>query len=525
MAELIKFLSGGIPGGVVLLIAVLIFANLTFSFLYKSKLVLQDRYRSKLFILNLTVIILYSLLWLAKKPPQPADRLIFLPTISANTQFKLTPASIALSDFFEKNTYNFTGRYLVHKWSWIRQTLGKENASQYKKWQDIAKKLNPEVWVESSYNNSGELSLTIHKKDSEEIGTFTLNKSVNETDLRALIEYLGLSIKKGILLSLTKNKYLEADILLVEDKYDELKLLLESDSSDVAKVYKANLFIKKGLHFKYDFEKLKYVNIVNPDFEKAKSILYPLVKLKFDIPGVAFSLGRMAIREREYESAETFLKKAYIEEPRNPRVYYLLSYLLPSRLEELEFKDRKSILLKTIELDPGYADAVYDLAELFYITGNGYEKGRGTSGALKTLENYLALNKDDPKILSLLATLYIKTSRFEEAESTYQNLANRFPKDSDVIYNLGVVAYSQAQYEKALDLFKKAIALDKNPDAYLYAGIASQMLGNRSEALKYYQERVRLKSSDHDKFAKEAMHGIRKIREEMALEEQTKKNR
>jgi tetratricopeptide (TPR) repeat protein len=524
VAELIKFLSGGIPGGVVLLIAVLIFANLTFSFLRKSNLVLQGRYRTKLFVLNFTVIVLYGLLWLAKKPPQPADRLIFLPTISANTQFNLTPASIALSDFFEKNTYNFSGRYLVHKWSWLRQTLGKENASQYKKWQYIAKKLNPEILVESSYNKSGKLSLKIHKKDSEEIGTFTLNKSVNEADLRALIGHLGLGIRKGTSLNLTKNKYLEANILLAEDKYDELDLLLESDSSDIAKVFKANLFIKKGLHFKYDFEKLKYVNIVNPDFEKAKRLLYPLVKLKDDIPGVAFSLGRMAIREREYESAETFLKKAYIEEPRNPRIYYLLSYLLSSRLEELEFKDRKSILLKTIELDPGYADAVYDLAELFYITGNGYEKGRGTSGALKTLENYLSLNKDDPKILSLLATLYIKTSRFEEAEATYKNLMDRFPSDSDVIYNLGVVAYSQNQYDKALKLFRQAIALDKNPDAYLYAGIASQMLGDKEAALKYYQERVRLKSSDHDEFAKEAMHGIRKILGEMTMENELKKN-
>ncbi len=524
MSEFIEFLSGGIPGGAVLLVAVLIFANLTLSFLRKSELISRERLFSRIASINIVIIILYTLLWAAKKPPQPADRIIILPTLSSNNSLELNEKSLVLADLFEKNAYNFKGRYLVHKWEWLYKTLSQENLSLYESWNKLAQNLDPSILVESTFNESGAYLIKAHIKGEQEVVDRIIMKDSLQEEFITFIADLNLTFKRDTKIEITDGKYLKAELLINEGKLEQAHNLLESDSSQTAKIILAKLFVNKGLQFKYDYDKLKYVEIINPDFEKAKKILYPMIKSKKDPPGVAFLIGRMAIREQKYERAEIFLKKAFVDEPRNSRVYYLMSHLLSSRLEELGFENRKSILLKTIEQDPGYADPVFDLANLFYITGNGYEKGMGTTGALKTLEKYLLLNNNDPKILGLLATLYIKTSKFEKAKEIYQKLAVHYPKDSNVIYNLGIVSYSQSDYENALKLFNEAIELDNNLDAYLYAGITSQMLGKREQALKYYQDRVRYKKSDDDPYAKEAMLGIRKIQEEIALENQDIKN-
>ncbi|MCB0284242.1 MAG: tetratricopeptide repeat protein, partial [Calditrichaeota bacterium] len=102
-------------------------------------------------------------------------------------------------------------------------------------------------------------------------------------------------------------------------------------------------------------------------------------------------------------------------------------------------------------------------------------------------------------------------------EEIYKILEERYPDNTDVLYNLGVVYYTKGEYKDALEKFIEAIKIDQNLDSYLYAGMTYEMLGNKEMALKYYQDRVRFKKSDDDEFAKEAMHGIRKLREELKL--------
>ena len=97
-------------------------------------------------------------------------------------------------------------------------------------------------------------------------------------------------------------------------------------------------------------------------------------------------------------------------------------------------------------------------------------------------------------------------------------MLQRYPNDSNLIYDLGIIYYLRHDYERALDLFKQAITMDKNLDAYLYAGITLEMMGDKKQALKYYQDRVRYKESDDDIYAKEAMHGIRNILEDLEID-------
>ena len=57
-------------------------------------------------------------------------------------------------------------------------------------------------------------------------------------------------------------------------------------------------------------------------------------------------------------------------------------------------------------------------------------------------------------------------------------MLERFPDDSNLIYDLGIVNYLRHDYKSALDLFKQAITMDNNLDAYLYAGITLEILSD-----------------------------------------------
>ncbi len=523
MTNIFDLLSGGVPGGAILVIAALIFTNLAIHFLFKSGL-FSSGLAKKYIGLNVLVLSVYLIIWIYNKPEPLPNRIIVLP--SGNEQkFELNASSLKLAEFFEQYGYKLEGRYLTHKWRWMYNSLGKKRSESYNRWLQLAKSLNPYLLISSEYNNQDELIVKAVFLDSDSKSVEAKIKTMDwESGLRSLLSDLNLKLNKSKNISLIDDKYLTTKIRIVEDKIDEALTLVKDDTTKQGLLCYGEAMVFKGLKFIYDQEKLNYVEIINPDFEIAKSALYPLIRSEYRSSEVAYLLGRMAVREQEYEGAEVFFKIAFSEELWNSDIYYYLSFLLPSRLEELGYKNRKKILEKTVQLNPGNTNAVFDLANRYYLTGNGVEQGSGTQDALRTLENYLRLNEEDPKIQGLLATFYIKTEKLDQAEAIYNNMAERYPDDSNIIYNLGIVYYTSAQYEKALEKFKEAIKMDNNLDAYLYAGITYEMLGDLDLALKYYQDRVRNNINNDDYYAKEAMRGIRNILEKKALEDKANIN-
>jgi tetratricopeptide (TPR) repeat protein len=86
---------------------------------------------------------------------------------------------------------------------------------------------------------------------------------------------------------------------------------------------------------------------------------------------------------------------------------------------------------------------------------------------------------------------------FSQAASEYEYLARQLPRNPEIESNLGVALYFGHQWERAVAVFRKAIAL--NPDLlapHLFSGLAWYQLAQPDKAVPELETAVRMRSSD-----------------------------
>ncbi len=485
----------------------LLFVNLTLRFLVKSGLIKQ-RLREKYVLFNTLVIVLYSLVWFVTKDAPLPERIVVLPTMTEDSTL-VRESAFDLAHFFAEAAPAVNSGYIVHPWYWLYQTL-REDHRHAGQWERIARNLLPAYLIHSLKKSDGTIRVVVENRADGGLWTREYNGNGWQqeafNDLKAAFDWF-----KPVQIADNMGRRARLREKLVQKNFDQVIAETENDTLATLRVLRAEAFVGRGLQKDVDYVKKAYVEEVNADFEQAKGILYELIRARHDLYPTSYLLGRMAIRDQDYENAEVYLKKALTDNPYDARIYFALSYLLSSRLEELGLENRKDVLRRAIRLDPGYTDAVYELANEYFISGSGIEKSSGSQSAFNVLHTYLRISHKDPRILSLLATIDLKLSKLDEAEEIFLQLADRFPEDSNAWYNLGILYAAKKEYDKAIANFEKAIGLSDNADAYLHLGIIYQKKGDYEKALYYFRERVKRKSGEDDRYAREALKGIRKV--------------
>lgn len=508
MNGIITFLSAGVPGGIFLLIFILFSLNLTLHFLKKSELMSPSTWKKNMITFNLAVLLLYVAVWFVTQPSKPQERIVILPTRQSD-KLLLNAQAFSLAEGFQKAAREqLKDRYLLHRWQWLFETIDPQRRTDYAAWQKTARALKPRFLI-SSNNDGQKLECLVNDLVEKKSIQFSIPVGQNLNQLLQKIDQKLNWFKDLPSLPSVDTQLLDAEIALLEKDYDKVLSLLADRQDIEAQTLIAAVYVEKGLAIDVDQERAKYVPIKNPDFEQAKKILRPIIVKRQDTPRIDLLMGRMLIREKEYTSAEMFLKKAYVQDPENCRIHFSLSFLLSDRLKDIGYQSRVAILKRAVELDPGYRDAVYHLANEIYLSG------RGTLGsiqeAIDIINRFLEIHPEDPEMMSLLGSLYIKTNHPQKALPIFEKLFEKFPDDSDSYYNLGVCYYMLKQDSTALQYFRKAIQMDQHLDSYLYIGMIYKKMGLADSALKYFRERVARKTGDDDVYAKEAMLGIRQI--------------
>lgn len=187
--------------------------------------------------------------------------------------------------------------------------------------------------------------------------------------------------------------------------------------------------------------------------------------------------GKYSLIIQRYQDAINHLNNALKRDVYNPEAYFYKGLVY----EESKQADKAISNLSTAsEQDPTW-DAPFE------ILGNIYAEKKDDL-CLKYYDNALKAN---PKNVSanLQKAYYLRSKgRLKEAETIYENMVIASPQNADAIYNLGVIAYEQKEYEKALKKLQICVQVDpKYALAYFMIGKAQLALGNKLLAKNAFQ--------------------------------------
>lgn len=126
---------------------------------------------------------------------------------------------------------------------------------------------------------------------------------------------------------------------------------------------------------------------------------------------------------------------------------------------------------------PDYADAHYNLA--LAILGQGGPEA--VPKAQKALETASSLDAEDLDVALLLADLYIKQNRLDDAKPVLEAAAGRAPQDARIQAALGRLALKAGDGAAALVAFDKALAVSSEDAGYQLGQAQALLRLNRSE--------------------------------------------
>ena len=144
------------------------------------------------------------------------------------------------------------------------------------------------------------------------------------------------------------------------------------------------------------------------------------------------------------------------------------------------FRSGRSI--EATELCEESTVALPDSAELHLCRGNLYVQGNEIALAIESFKRALSLNPGLIAAQQNLSRLLLDTEQLEQAEASYRREIELTPEHFGPFHMLGVVLHRMARHAEAIELFKRAIALNPNSSAsYSSLGAAYTDLDDTSE--------------------------------------------
>ena len=196
--------------------------------------------------------------------------------------------------------------------------------------------------------------------------------------------------------------------------------------------------------------------------------------------------GMKHYSEKQYSAAADYLGQVVDMDAEHSQArYYLVYSLALSGNQEMALKHAE-ILAKKFPSDPQYKTLVNQIKAEISRTQANISKNKSTSntkvekevilGGYKSLDKNSELRKPKvdytpraikpPKPLTPLekAIKKIDEEEYDEAESMFNEIIKKEPKNADAFHNLGVVEMSRFNYKEAIKNFKQASEL--NPKSF-----------------------------------------------------------
>ena len=180
--------------------------------------------------------------------------------------------------------------------------------------------------------------------------------------------------------------------------------------------------------------------------------------LKTEVSSTGNGVSEIQINKKDYSNIEKYLvencnalknisfsENTKFEHATSNNVLAQLAY--DDGMEYLDQKDYENGILKfkkAIEIDPSFAFA-WDNLGISYRNTNQYEK------AIESYEKSLEINPKGRMPLINIALTYNLKKEFKEAIKYYNKYISIYEDDPEGYYGLGLILYTNNEYEKGLD--------------------------------------------------------------------------
>lgn len=206
-------------------------------------------------------------------------------------------------------------------------------------------------------------------------------------------------------------------------------------------------------------------------------------KEKFpDNHDLALKYAEMQITLNQLQDAIRTVDGVMYQDNKNPRAFFLMGYIM---ILSEEFDKAKLALKETVRLDPEVTDAYLLLAEL-------YEKDNPKI-ALQYLENAITVSPDIPETYHNKAFFLQNNDDIPGALETYEMIKRRFPQYSSAFLNSGILYIEVDSLQLAYENFNILSKIKPQSHlAYFYRGYSSELMGNKEDAIKDYEQALRI---------------------------------
>jgi tetratricopeptide (TPR) repeat protein len=186
----------------------------------------------------------------------------------------------------------------------------------------------------------------------------------------------------------------------------------------------------------------------------------------------------------DYTQAIESMKAAVERSPKRADYHYAFGIL---------YRDAKQLVdaikewQEAVTLEPKLIDA-HEALGLAHLERNEFDEA---------LDAFQATLKADPKrsrVLASIGNTHFAAARWREAIRFYEQSLKADPNLTEVFYKMGRAWSEQNQYGKAIDWYVKATKTEKvEPETWYHLGFAYKEKGKKKEAIKSFQEYLRLK--------------------------------
>ncbi|MDY6881005.1 MAG: tetratricopeptide repeat protein [Thermodesulfobacteriota bacterium] len=204
---------------------------------------------------------------------------------------------------------------------------------------------------------------------------------------------------------------------------------------------------------KDDLDILAAIAQLHFDFKQIKASEQAADKVLEKAPGhlrANLLKGRIFLIHKNYTGAHDIFDRVVRDYPGNAMAFY---YKGMSLLGKGDAKLGEQDLLKALELKPGLLDARLILAEYYLRT-------RNQTPARQQVEAAEKIAPTNIQVMMLKGNLNLLARDIKGAEEAFAEVVKQAPDYSPGYVKLGLVHNLAKRKEKALDLFKKAMALD-----------------------------------------------------------------